>query len=908
MDSNRIQVLAIVVWITAFFCPLSIAADPSPSSNGVITPSQVYRNDLDGLIQGQVDFAQTHVIGAQRAIFDPLLVPGREVLVMFTPSPLQLTQSVSMVLHSGEQDFVFAMAPPSLFPTSATFDQSNTFSGKPIVGEYPKFRDRAFTSTMPGYLFSPASSLKFFINGNSSVVGSLNRNKTLFLNNESEGLVLMNIKGCIFKEQTSCRTTLDQWDMQKNPELAKIAAREMFSELPVKQLVLGMGQSYWPYVIARGPDGKPHRYSTSDRDYHEWAEFGDKTLPAKVGMGNFWRAASDLGDKQPGKFVAISGQLLDAPDDIPLFPEGVGASCGGSSCNYPSYPAGFWHETGHGLGLPHDTPPRYEQWGYRSYDLRFLPNYHPAPHNYGLGVDYLGYHYFGHVMGALTEPAWPNATASAPLVDEFERLRSVWPGSVADWKHYIAPYTHQQMLRVQQRFGSFPEGLEYAEITDDHRPPPTAAPAIGNGVVKTSAPLIDTGIDTAIPDTGKMLKLIHPGELPTQGGVPVQTLVITMSSAVNDPEKISQIYPPIASNYGNVFAPTATRSHAGEKQVSASFEHMKIQSSKTGKCLAVLSAGTVGFEVCQSSLDSQQWSQRGSSTFLLVNSGSGNCLDGNLQIVNCVVAPAKMWGLRRDLTNSDTIIRLQDTVVGKFITASSEDSISMEGIGGAEQVYYLLSGDTPPSDVFVLEVKYASGTIEEWPLFPGTIDVDDIITASINVAALRDPSVAELKRNGQIVDTRALDHAPGFPPAIIVGGNAGYPIVLPQYLRSKSTGLCLARTNTGLTQQACKAWDRQQEWGFFDVVSAAGRNFALTGSSTASCLNTDLTLTTCWSEQLSLQWSGRKDLAPAGLTKLQSAINGMFITAVADGTVSLQALTQDADQDFTPLVMGELSE
>ena len=321
MDRNRVHVLGLVIvsWPTTFMCPLSLAADPLPSPNSVIAPSQVYRNDLDGPIQGHVDFAQTHVIGAQRAIFDPLLVPDREVLVMFTPSPLQLTQSVSMILHTEDQEHVFAMAPPSLFPASATFDESNTFSGKPIVGEYPTFRDRAFTSTIPGYLFNRASSLKFFINGNSSMVGNLNRNKTLFLNNESEGLVLMNIKGCIFKTQSSCRTTLHQWDIQKNPELAKIAAREMFSELPVKQLVLGMGQSYWPYVIALGPDGKPHRYSTSDRDYHEWAEFGDKTLSAKVGMGNFWRAASDLGNKQPGKFVAISGQLLDAPEDIPCF-------------------------------------------------------------------------------------------------------------------------------------------------------------------------------------------------------------------------------------------------------------------------------------------------------------------------------------------------------------------------------------------------------------------------------------------------------------------------------------------------------------------------------------------------------------------------------------------------------------
>ena len=137
----------------------------------------------------------------------------------------------------------------------------------------------------------------------------------------------MNIKGCLFRVPGTCRTTLDQFDISSNPELAKIAAREMFSELPVKQLILGMGESYWPYIIAKGVGGV-HRYSAilGERPYTLWVSYGDKTLPAKAGMGNFWRAASNLGNKQPGKFVAISGQLLDLPDDIPVMRTPGGAS------------------------------------------------------------------------------------------------------------------------------------------------------------------------------------------------------------------------------------------------------------------------------------------------------------------------------------------------------------------------------------------------------------------------------------------------------------------------------------------------------------------------------------------------------------------------------------------------------
>lgn len=864
-------------------------ATPPPSEASAETAS--WQNDLDGFVQAQIRFAQTHVIDAPRKIFDPLLVPSREALVVFEPHTLAMIDSVNMIVQYNGNEIIIPMAPPAALPENAVFDQENVFSGRPIVGNFPRFTTRAFTVTLPPYLVLPGIELKFVVNNDPQKSGTLNKDKMVFLNNESEGLVLMNIKGCLFKPLTACRTTLDQWDMQKNPQLAKIAAREMFSELPVKQLILGMGESYWPYVIARGPDGRPHRYSTSDRNYREWATFGDKTLPAKLGMGNYWRAASALGDKRPGQFVAISGQLLDVPDDIPVLPPGVGASCGGNSCNYPHEPAGFWHETGHGLGLPHDTPPRYEGWAWRGYDLRFLPNTHPNPSAYGLGKDHLDYHYFGHVLGTLNEPAWPGSTASAPLIDEFEQLRREHPANTADWKHYIAPYTHQQMLRVQQRFGSFPEGLQYAKITDDHRQPPGPAPTPES--VKSLTTSIDTGI-ADVSDTGHLLNLIAPDEEPVEKGVAVHTLVLTMGDRSSDAEKITQIYPPIISNYGNVFAPSGTASPLEAPSTSA-FADARIQSAKTGKCLSVMPGG-VGFEFCLDAAPHQRWTTAGGERFRLRHAATLRCLDANLQLQVCADQPAQTWGLRRDMTNSDTIHLLQNVSNGKFITPGPADAALMEGVRGSEQ--YLYAFNDNEISVHTLQVRYVDGSVDDWVVYPGAIPPGHVITAAINVPSSRKPVLATLSRNGQVIDSRMIAILPALPTPITVGGEAGYPVVIAQYLRSEATGKCLARTSRALTQQVCNAADVQQQWGVFDVLSVSSPAFILTGLNSTECLYTELEMTGCLINFKEAQWRARKDLAHPEMIMLQNGADGRFITAAPDGTVSAQGLTQGTDQNF----------
>ncbi|KPB52736.1 Uncharacterized protein ALO57_01205 [Pseudomonas coronafaciens pv. oryzae] len=939
MDRVFLRVGSLAFLISCSLVYSSLQAEVIAETATEVTPALAeWRNDLHGPVSGQIDFAQTHVVSAQREVFDPLLVPDREALVVLTPPPQVWYTAVNMVLSHRGRRTVIPMAPYQWMPESAVYDQSNTFSGKPIVGMYPKFKRWTFTATIPYDQFSADTSLSFYNVDFPNEVATLAKSKMIFLNSESDGLVLMNIKGCIFKSESTCKTTLDQYDIEKNPQLAKIAAREMFSELPIRQLVLGMGQSYWPYIIARGKDSRPHRYSTSDTDYREWAELGGKTLPAEVGMGIYWRAASDLGYKQPGKFVAISGQLLDVPDDIPVLPPGVGASCGGNSCNYPSRPEGFWHETGHGLGLPHDTPPRYEKWAYRSYDRKLLPNYHVDPKKYGLGVDYLGYHYFGHVMGALELPDWPSATASAPQVDEFEALRSKNPPATADWLHYIAPYTHQQMLRVQQRFGSFPANLKYAGLWDDHRQPPNAAQAQGLKTQVAPEQLIDPGIDESAHDIGTQLKMMQPRQVPLLKGVPVQTLVMTLADAQHDSQTLSQIYPPIISNYGNVFSPTAQPlsvsdvpkanaivnaetqpSQASLKDGSVSmvrdialsktFTSERIQSAPTGLCLSLLTNNIPGFERCSVTSYQQRWTAvktANEQLVNLVNDVTDKCLDGNLMMVSCRQNRAHLWTFREDITHSKTILRLQNEQNGKFITAGDGSTAYMTGYSGKEQEFYTTPSNTAP-DNYTLRVQYANGLTDTWSLYSGNVDAGDVVSVAINVSSARKPVSAELRRNNLSLNKRMLDTQPELPPAILVGAEAGYPVITPQYLRSRLNKLCLSRAATGLTQETCNVGDARQQWAMSSFFNGSGEAFILTGPTSAACLGKTLTLSACDINTLQFQWRVRPDIAPSGAVVLQGGEDGKFITAEQSGRVVMQGVTYGAEQNFDRLGPDDIS-
>lgn len=875
------------------------AADAEHLPETIPASTLVIRNDLDGPVQGQVDFAQTHVIAAQRRIFDPLLVPGREALIIFTPTAS--VQSAIMVVHTIQGEKSFPMAPPAQFPKTATFDKENVFSGNPIVGSYPVYKPGAFTATVPASFFQPENKISFFVNNDTSRSGTLGVDKMVFLKSESEGFVSMNIKGCILKPEKDCNVQLDQFDMQKNPELAKIAAREMFSELPVKELILGMGQTYWPYLIAMGPDGMPHRYQIGGADYREWAAYGDKTLPAKVGMGNFWRAASDLGNKAPGKFVAITGQLLDVPNDILVFPPEIGASCGGNSCNYPNRPVGFWHETAHGLGLSHVSPPRYEDWAYRSYDQRMLPNYHPNPHAYGLEVDYLGYHYFGNVVGLIEGGAWPaDATASAPLIDDFEALKAAKPSDVLDWKRYIAPFTHQQMLIIQRRFGSFPSGLKYAAFDDDHRPPRTSAQTSEHvatmSTIKSDPPL-DDGIDLQPHDQLPMLKLLSPNEHPILVGVPVQTLVVTMASADNDAQKISQIYPPIVSNYGNVFAPTNTQPSDIKIGTAAFYE--KIQIGQTGKCLTLLTGSTVGQATCiLPDLREQLWVRLDVGLpvplFRLMNVALSKCLASDLSMTDCddINGTNIQWNPREDLTLSTQRIRLQTEVNGKFISAAANDSLKMDGIGGDEQLFYPGSGGIPVNN-FKLRVHYLGGAVDNFGLSPGILLKTQLASASINVASDRKPLLAELFRNNQIVDSRNLDGQPVLPPPLFEGIPDLYESAAISYIRDTGENHCLMLNNGQLQHADCQALSPNMQWKVVNQPALPDEKSLapiMTLAIGHGCLDSALTVKECDPSDARQRWRGRLDItADPNIYRLQDSSTGRFVTVEYPGSkVSLE--------------------
>lgn len=919
MNENNAHVVhaALLAALSTLAFPVH-ASDPEQPQAVQVTQVTALRNDLEGAVQGQVDFAQTHVVAATRRIFDPLLVPEREALVIFTPTGN--VTAVSLVITVDGVEKTFRMEQPKNFPHTAKYDEENVFSGKTIVGEYPPFRPGAFSYLIPWGAFKPGVNIKFFVNNDPGKVGVLSANKTVFMTNESEGLVLMNIEGCVFKAEGSCNVALDQFDMEKNPELARIAAREMFSELPVKNLLLGMGRSYWPYVIAMGPDGKPHRYSGNN--YQEWAKYGDLTLPAKVGMGIFWRAASNLGYKAPGKYVAISGQLLDVPSDIPVLPPGVGASCGGNSCNYPNRPVGFWHETGHGLGLPHNTPVRYEDWAYRSYDNTLLPNYHPDPKKYGLCVDYLGYHYFNHVVGGILTPPWAARTASAPLIDAFEALRQSNPVAIKDWKHYIVPYTHQQTLQVQQRFGSFPAGLAYAGLWDDHRPAPVVSvPCAQHQAKADDVRQIDPDISDDTNERGKVISLVRPDEVPVLKGVPVQTLVMTLADPSHDAEKLTQIYPPIVSNYGNVFAPAPVADSIDRKGNPAAGLGERLQSRETGQCLALRNNGWLRQERCELSMGEQLWqltpqpsdpsNESLKPIFTIMNSKTGTCLTSNLQFSSCSPVTANnRWRGRKDQTNSDIKTMFQSEQDGKFIVPSEGGFLTMSASQGATQIFYRQAQDLTPYE-YTLRVDYTYGAPETRALYSGGVSVDDVLSVAVNIPSEQKPISATLLRNGRVIDVRDLRGTPTLVAPIVVGTDSGPPgDYLPvQYLRSKGTGLCLGVPDGWLTQLPCNPLDPSIAWKLpVQAPTPAEEDMApvLSLMTNKGCLNDQLGLSPCDSTSRTQRW-GTLQASTGDAKKVRLSMHGDYISAFQDSRVLLLPYSGAIYQLFDKLTFDDLS-
>jgi len=521
-----------------------------------------------------------------------------------------------------------------------------------------------------------------------------------------------------------------------------------------------------------------------------------------------------------------------------------------------------------------------------------------------LGLDYLGYHYFGHVMGALTEPAWPDATASAPLVDEFENLHMNNPQATTDWKRYIAPYTHQQTLRLQQTFGRFPDGLQYAAITDDHRPPPgSRVGVVGMHAGQAKESLIDKGIDDRPSlQADELLQLISPGQTPVLSGVPVYTLVVTLSDAKNDAEKISQIYPPIISNYGNVFTPPPSRSVVkGEHQEPSIIEGIKIQSLMTGRCLTRLSTGTVALETCDHMRPEQSWNQVSDEFFHLSSGSDGACLDSDLRLSACSSEPTHSWTFRHDMTGGAPVAKLQNLKSGMFITPDSQGGVVMAFFSFDGQDYLVLDASDSSSGI-ELEIRYNDGSLDTWNLYPGSLPPDTLRAVAINVAPARKPLSAELKRGGKSIDKRTFDIQPDPVPAVSVGAEFGYPVISPRFLRSESTGLCLTRAGAGLTQKNCDMRSADQRWGFAETLSASGAVFSLTGPSTASCLlNTLALVNPCLINQTVAQWDRRPDLGHPGFIMLQNVNTSLFITAAANQSVSSQPLNRGAEQNFRSL-------
>jgi len=880
---------------------------------GPATATEAVRSDLVGTVQGQVTFAQTHVTEAQRRIFDPFLVPGKPALVMFTP--VTTMTAVDLVVTLDGQAHTFRMAPPEQLPAAAIYDQENTFSGKPIEGIYPRFRAGTFSYQLPWNLFVPQARLSFRDALAPEQLGVLPAERFLFMTPESDGLALMNIKGCIFKPRETCNVSVDQFDGETQPALARIAAREMLSEVPTQRLSLGTGKAYWATLVALGADEKPHVYDLSKGQ--EWAEFGDLTLPKKVGMGTYWRAASALGNKQPGQFVAITGQLLDVPEGMSVLPPGVGASCGGSSCNYPNRPVGYWHETGHGLGLPHSTPARYEDWAYRAYDNTLLPNTHPDPKRYGLGVDHLGKHYFGHVMGSLGTGSWPASTASAPLITEFETFKS-WNADAASWLRYIAPYSHQQMLKVQRRFGTLPD-VDHADIGDDHRFPPAppdlhdpGAPDALSHTAIAEAFTDDMEPTSSQPWGTPVLVTTARGAM-VASGVPVHTLVATFSDPSHNTDGINQIYPAIVSNYGNVFSaepsPQPTAPNVPPAAMPRPRENAStVRFATTAMTCLAFQGGTVIQDSCESpaalfsvtELPPGDGEADPLTPMVLVKNAAEECLNHTLAFSECdPQVPSVRWRPRRDLTHNDNLYNLQESIHGRFITPGPENSVVVQA-HSAQALLRKLGPDATPH-TYDIVVAYENGSIEQRRLYTGFIVKDELMTGAVNVESGRAPRTAWLSIDGTAVDERQLE-ANDVPPAIELGAEKDeigtlIPDTGPlRWIRSVNTGKCLVRRGDRARLGECT---EEAFWRPF-VKPGMSPDSPMITDQGGRCLRVDLSLGGCNGPESYTQWQLRTELTTSpSRTNLQAYPTGRFVTATAGSDeLELAERSQGEDQLF----------
>ncbi|WP_413038407.1 hypothetical protein [Pseudomonas coronafaciens] len=215
-----------------------------------------------------------------------------------------------------------------------------------------------------------------------------------------------------------------------------------------------------------------------------------------------------------------------------------------------------------------------------------------------------------------------------------------------------------------------------------------------------------------------------------------------------------------------------------------------------------------GFERCSVTSYQQRWTAvktANEQLVNLVNDVTDKCLDGNLMMVSCRQNRAHLWTFREDITHSKTILRLQNEQNGKFITAGDGSTAYMTGYSGKEQEFYTTPNTAP--DNYTLRVQYANGLTDTWSLYSGNVDAGDVVSVAINVSSARKPVSAELRRNNLSLNKRMLDTQPELPPAIVVGAEAGYPVITPQYLRSRLNKLCLSRAATGLTQETCNVGD-----------------------------------------------------------------------------------------------------
>ncbi|STQ77019.1 M66 family metalloprotease [Grimontia hollisae] len=462
---------------------------------------QPVTNSLAGDLEGLLTFAQTNTnsapYGNEHGLFpDPVM--KRAALLLFTPTDNTINQLWLEVYQSGELIHRMPMTPPSALPEN---DQPDNGRTKVVYSHY------AWSANMQWDWMQPGLSLR--ISDNTGRTGELPETGIYF--GGAPELVIQNIDMGMLTPPRGQNTMIKQ--------MATLAA-DYYQKIPVSKLVMA---DYTPthFEKVTMPNGKV--YTTKSDSTGGWHSgdmreaIGKALVSTGINNANFGISDSAGASQQYNRHRGFNHITAHTNVGVYTHPSNGGSqtvvhggSGGGGIVTLEGTTGNEWsHELGHNYGLGHypymaSVHDQESGWGWDAFYQRFIGNLH-----------WTGEAYTQEQGGEIVPP----------FKGEFRFTRDAQNGGEAERVGTISRFTleHPAQSRKTQNW------LNQAANLDSSSP---------SGYVRWNGHT--QAYDVVQTDAPK----------PSQTGVPVVTLL-----GVYDPmnQLPSQIYPPLYSNYGNVF-------------------------------------------------------------------------------------------------------------------------------------------------------------------------------------------------------------------------------------------------------------------------------------------------------------------------------------------------------------------